>query len=391
MRLVLAKGGSQYGSLRLHIDQLAAALSGLGHQAVVVDLLDPEGLRPLLDALSEPTDALFAFNGMACEVAASEFVRQSGCAYASLYVDHPVHHLQRLSHTINKQILFCLDRSHTQFLAAWGAGRNYAHLGFLPPGANTLDDPVNLSDEAFSQRDIPLLFTGTYRGEPRRGWTGWPESAAKTLVGETAERMAADGRLPLLDALRATMAARKSRLTPELLQGLAPLLSTGQLYVEAFHRHAILTALGEAGVAVEVHGKGWEPLCAQYPSFRHAGEGSFQETLHLLRRARIVLNINNGFVAGGHERVFTALCAGAAVFSESSRFYDDAFKDEGPAREIATFPIHKPDRVPAQLSALMADLPAQAAMARAGRARAMAEHTWSTRAEKIVAAVKAIG
>ena len=65
--------------------------------------------------------------------------------------------------------------------------------------------------------------------------------------------------------------------------------------------------------------------------------------LHLLRRARIVLNINNGFVAGGHERVFTAMCAGAAVFSEASRYYADVFRDDGSAkgREIATFSIHK--------------------------------------------------
>jgi hypothetical protein len=30
MRFVLVKGQSQYGSLRLHVDQLAEALSGLG-------------------------------------------------------------------------------------------------------------------------------------------------------------------------------------------------------------------------------------------------------------------------------------------------------------------------------------------------------------------------
>jgi hypothetical protein len=387
MRLVLAKGRSQYGSLRLHLDQLAAALTAMGHEVTVIDLLEAEGALPVVRAILTGADCFFAFNGMACETAAMEAVRASGCVYATAYVDHPVHHLPRLAHDINKQVVFFLDRSHVQFMTAWGATRSYAHLGLLPPGANELDEPVDTSDEAFARRDIPLLFTGTYRGPPTPGWINWPDSAAKDLVADTAARMAADGRLPLLDALRAASAARKARLSAELLESICLLLSTAQQYAEAFHRHAVLTALGEAGVPVEAHGIGWAPLCERYPSFRHAGEGSFQETLHLLRRARVVLNINNGFVAGGHERVFTAMSAGAAVFSESSRYYDDAFTDD---REISTFSIKRPERAAEQLLALLADVPAQAAMARAGYKRAKAEHGWTARAARMMKVVEAV-
>ena len=387
MRLILAKGRSQYGSLRLHLDQLAAAIAAMGHEVSVVDLLEAEGSLPVVRAIASGADCFFAFNGMACEVAALDAVRATGCVYASAYVDHPVHHLPRLNHAINKQVVWFLDRSHVQFMTAWGAGRSFAHLGFLPPGANKIDAAVDTSDEAFERRDIPLLFTGTYRGPPQPGWTNWPDSAAKALVAETAERMAADGRLPVLDALRNTMAARKSKLSAELLESISLLLASAQQYAEAFHRHAVLTALGEAGVPVEVHGIGWTPLCERYPSFRHAGEGSFIETLHLLRRARVVLNINNGFVAGGHERVFTAMSAGAAVFSESSRYYDDVFKDD---REIATFSIRRPERVASQLSAFLADVPGQAAIARAGHAKAKAEHSWAARAAKMMKVIEAV-
>jgi hypothetical protein len=196
--------------------------------------------------------------------------------------------------------------------------------------------------------------------------------------------------------LRAATVARKARLSAELLESICLLLSSAQQYAEAFHRQAVLTAFGEAGVPVEVHGIGWAPLCERYPSFRHAGEGSFQETLHLLRRARLVLNINNGFVAGGHERVFTAMSAGAAVFSESSRYYDDAFTEaDAPARpghggEIATYSIRRPERAAGQLKALLADLPAQTAMARAGYERAKAEHGWTARAARMMKVIEAV-
>ena len=65
MKVVLAKGRSQYGSLRLHIDQLASALRDLGHEAQVVDMIGEGGLGPLVDALGTRPDCFFTFNSMA--------------------------------------------------------------------------------------------------------------------------------------------------------------------------------------------------------------------------------------------------------------------------------------------------------------------------------------
>ena len=386
MRLVLAKGSSQYGSLRLHIDQLAAALSGLGHEIVVVDLIDAEPIPALHAAMAVRTDALVSFNGMPHEFAAGDFMNQSGAVFASFYLDHPVHHLIRLQSRIQRPALFFLDATHIAFMKAWAASDVIGSGGLLPPGANELDEAPDVSDEAFARRDIPLLFSGTYRGEPAQGWRGWPDSAATQIVAQMAERMAADGRLPLLEALDASLKAREAALSPEVLRAITPLLPTVQLFAEAYHRHAVLTALGAAEVPVQIYGLGWEPLCARYPSFQYGGVGSFEETLHLLRRARIVLSINNGFVAGGHERVFTAMRAGACVFSEASAYYAGAFDD---GREIVTYDLDSLDRMPGRLLDLMADLPAQAAIARAGYQRATAEHRWQARAAALIQAIEA--
>jgi hypothetical protein len=388
MRFVLVKGLSQYGSLRLHVDQLAEALAGLGEDVEVVDLTTPEAAARLVRAVSPPTDCVFAFSGVGSDIAVpGKFFERPGFVYASLYVDHPVHHIERLSARIERHAVFFLDRTHVQFAGLWASPGAFAHIGFLPPGANTLAAAVDVSDAAFAARDIPLLFTGTYRGAPTEAWADWPQSPARTLVAETSRRMVADGRLPLLDALGATLAASGAALTPDLLRNAAPLFSAVQLHVEAHHRHAVLTALGEAGVPVSVWGNGWEPLRARYRGFRFGGVGSFEETLGLLRRARMVLNINNGFVAGGHERVFTAMCAGAAVASDQSDYYAEAFAD---GVEIATWDINRPDRLGEQLNGLMADPAAQARMARAGHARAMADHRWENRAVELIRVVRAL-
>lgn len=388
MRFVLMKGQSQYGSLRLHIDQFAAALAAAGHDVRIIDLLPPEGLAELNSTVEAPPDCYFAFGGIGSgwkTTAGASVYDGLGAVYASLYLDHPVYHIERLTTPIRKRAVFFLDRTHVQFASLWPAVKSAPQLGFLPPAANELAEPVDTSDEAFAQRDIPLLFTGTYRGAPPRDWDNWGASPAKEIVGEIAARMAADGRMSVVEALKASLADRGGQLTGELFEQFVPLLQAPQAFAEAYHRDALLNALGAAGTPMHVYGVGWEPMAAKYPSFTYGGVGSFEETLHLLRRARVVLNTNNGFVAGGHERVFTAMAGGAAVFSDASTYYAEAFKE---GREIVTFSWRRMDEAPAQLAGLMEDVPRLAGIARAGHKKTMAEHRWSNRASRLVAAVK---
>lgn len=389
MRFSLFKGQSQYGSVRLHVDQLAGALTALGHEARVVDLMAEDSQAQLERSLEDLPDCFFGFSGIG-----SDLKLQGECAYdrlerayASIYVDHPVHHQARLATPIRKSAAFFLDRSHVQFMTASPQSRSFAHIGLLPPGANELDEPVDLSDEAFARRDIPVLFTGTYRGAPKAEWRDWGESPAKDICESVAARMAADARLPVLDALKAVLDEMGAELTPALMGDCLPLLRSPQFFAEAYHRDRLIHALGAAGLPLNIWGNGWEPIVARYPAFRYGGVGSFEETLRLLRRARVVLNINNGFVAGGHERVFTAMCAGAAVFSDNSRYYADVFKA---GHEIATFEWPQMDRAPQRLADLLADEAKLARMARAGAKRAHAEHRWTDRANRLVKAVRQI-
>lgn len=391
MRFILYKGQGQYGSLRLHIDQLGAALTGLGHGAQIIDLMADDAVAQVHASVETPPDCYFGISGIGSDVTiegASAYDR-IGRPYASLYVDHPVHHQGRLATPIARNIAFFLDRSHVQFMTAWSKGRGFSHLGFMPPGANELPEPTDLSDEAFARRDIPLLFTGTYRGPPATPWRDQGDNPARTVMDAVAELMAADARLPLLDALRSALARLyKADLTSQLLDEFMPLLPQAQFFAEAYHRDRLLRILGQAGTALTVYGSGWEPLAAAYPSFTYGGVGSFEETLHLLRRTRLVLNTNNGFVQGGHERVFTAMAGGAAVISDDNKYYQEAFK---PGREIALFPWSKAEQVPAQIAALLGDPAALGAMARSGAKRTQADHRWSSRAARLVKAVKQAG
>jgi hypothetical protein len=383
----MLKGASQYGSLRLHIDQLSAALTQLGQDVRVIDLTAPDGFETLARQLADPAgvDCVFSFCGILAQEGGEAFAAQ-GAVFASHYVDHPLHHLPRLLPPRGRSLAFFLDESHVDMVERLAEPGAFAHLGFLPPGANTLAAPVDVSPPAYAKRDIPILFSGTYRGEPPRPWLQVQDESIRTLLQATADRMAADAGLSIVQALRAALKSFGRPLDPALLRMIAPLLASVQGFAEAYHRDAVLEALGAAGVAIQVWGKGWETLVARHPSLDHQGEGGFEQTLSLLRRARVVLNINNGFIAGGHERVFAAQAGGAAVFSEKSRWYAETFTD---GEDIVLFDPNRLAEVPERLVGLSQDMEAGARIAAAGHAATRAGHLWIHRAATIVEAVAA--
>jgi hypothetical protein len=384
MRFLLLKGQSQYGSLRLHIDQLAGALRALGEDVRVIDLMHPLGTAAFVRAaVVDGADCVFAFSGVFGQEYGAVY-KKLGITYASLYVDNPVHHLPRLAPPESQYVAFFLDRTHQAFMQAMDEQGAFSHLGFLPPGANTLAAPVDVSREAYGERDIPILFSGTYRGAPERTWLDMP-AAVCNLLNAVAERMVADGSLWVGAALRDALEAGGITLTPEFLRSVAPALSRVQLFAEAYHRNAFLDVVGPAGVAIQTVGKGWGPLCDRYPSFSYLGEGSFEETLALLRRTRVVVNVNNGFVSGGHERVFAAMAAGAAVFSERSFFYDEVFID---GEDMVTFTTPVQPEVAGRLQHLAGDLDFGARIAANGYAKTRAHHMWTNRAAEIVEVVR---
>src|SRR5262249_2504963 len=156
----------------------------LGHAAVVADMAGADHQQQLNAALQPLPDCVFGFGGVGVDLRgqAGSTYDALGIVYASMHVDHPIHHLARIATPVRRNVGLFLDRSHLEFLDAAGLADGFSQLGFLPPGANELPEPPDLSDEAFARRDIPLMFTGTYRGAPQAYWRDWPEGPSKTVA-----------------------------------------------------------------------------------------------------------------------------------------------------------------------------------------------------------------
>jgi hypothetical protein len=106
-----------------------------------------------------------------------------------------------------------------------------------------------------------------------------------------------------------------------------------------------------------------------------------------MRQSRVVLNTNGNFGAGSHERPFSASLAGAATFSDYSRYYGQVFEDE---KNIALFRWKDLDGGMAQLKALAADPERAFDYARSAKALTLSGHTWDSRIDLVLAAGEAV-
>jgi len=384
MRFILLKGQSQYGSLRLHIDQLAGAFNRLGHEAIIVDLMQADAGQRLNAAIARRVHMVFAINGMGCDIKAEgrSLFDALDAVYVTLLVDHPAYHWGRITTPIRKMAVSCLDRSHTAFLRRHLADQPLAGLSFMPPGAN-LRTPLDPGafDRWADDRPIPILFTGTYRGVPRRPWREAENNAVTRLFDEAADLILSQDMLAVDDAIDRILADRSMELAPAHRRWLSLNCLDLHRFVEAQRRHALLVALNRAGVPLTIYGIGWEPHLDRFPAFQWKGEGSFEQTLSLLRQTRLVLNSNNNFVDGGHERVFAAQAAGAAVVSDVSAWYQERFQD---GRDMLFYRWTALERAPDAILSALEHPDRLAGIARAGWRATMDHHSWDTRARHVL-------
>ena len=378
--IILLKGQSQYGALRLHVDQLAAAFDTLGQPTVIFDY-KCDGMDRLVDALNRGCRSVISFNGIGLDliIDGRPFDEAVGVPVATIMVDHPAHHLKRLAGAGEQALINVIDRSHLDWLRDVFGPERFQITGVLPPGGNIDIAPEDCDVDGFAaRRDIALLFTGTYRGEPDRPWTTLNSAFVRHVLDDAADLCLGHDMLPVESALTQALNARGVAVGARVRRKLWRLAASLTDYVHSLRRHQALSVIGESGLPLSIYGRDWDPYLEAHPHVAYGGEGSFEETLHHLKRTRVCLNTNTNFVAGAHERVFAAQLAGAAVCTDASAWYDDAYAD---GEDILLYRWTRLGALPDLLDGVLNEPARLAAIAFAGRARAEQEHRWTHRAE----------
>ncbi|WP_184722339.1 glycosyltransferase [Caulobacter sp.] len=389
MRAVFIKGPSQYDATRLFSDQLAAAFAGRGHEAVVVDALAEDDLGAALARVAAEGQADLVHTYF-CLGDARALIGRSlgeifGAPHVLHHVDHPLSHLAQLEATPADTAILTVDPTHVEAVRATMGADRFAHLAFMPHAG--VGAPVELDadiDAYIPARPIPILFAGTFYGERPTPWA--EEGAGVRAVFDRALDVALAAEfIPALEAL------------DQVLRGVGedpadPRYARLRLYSTWVHeqvrhvrRQRLLDAAGAAGLPVFCVGAGYEGWIERHKSFRLGPAMGLDDVSALMRRARVVLNVNANFGRGSHERPLTAMLAGAAVATDGA-WWTERFVD---GREALLWRWTDLDAGLSRLAALANDPEAAWRMGAAGQAKAAASHRFDHRVDGVIAAARA--
>jgi hypothetical protein len=387
MRVLVIKGVSQYGGTRLFADEALAAFRRRGDEAEELDLGWDGVTVGHVEAASRELgrfDLVLSFSIL------GEFRGTGGQTLAELFggphvvwhTDYVLRYWDPVARTPASTALLVVDPTQIDALEAGFGPKRFERLRFFPHPAVGEPAPDEADAAAFeAARSIPILWAGGFV-EPQRPWGSEPP--LKQVVLDVAVEIALSVEwMPPHEALGQALSATGFDVPGPARQAALASAYLVDGAVRTRRRHALLMALAESGVPLHICGAGWEERLGRFNEATYHGAVPMTRMTELMRQSRVVLNTNGNFGAGSHERPFSASLAGAAVFSDISRYYETEFR---PGKNIELFSWRDLPGAMDKLRALSADPERCWRYARSAKSLTLARHTWDQRVGDIIEA-----
>jgi hypothetical protein len=379
-QIILLKGQSQYGVLRIFIDELNEGFEKLGYRSTIIDLNASDATQQLELALSQPVFFVIGMNGVGIDlkIDGHSLYDTYGIPYFAFLVDHPIHHLIRLKTPVNNLIVSCIDQSHTTYLSDYYE-RDFTKV-FIPHGG-----VQGTSITTIENRKYELVFAGTYTDPDsiRSQWLSYDPHLSK-LLDDIAESALFNSSKTLFDIVKQQLVVRGLGDNRSFLRKLDETLIQVDHYIRQRRRQAFLSAMHE--LPVHIFGTGWEKLAVPNRTNLTLHEPvSFSELQSIMNRTKIVLNIMPNFTHGGHERIFTSMLCGAVSMTDSNTYLQQTFI---PNKNILFFELERMHEAPGQVEALLKEPAELELIAQNGKHLADTQHRWLHRAAQIAEAAK---
>ena len=380
-RIVMFAGGVE--TLEYFSRQMAKQFEKMGYLVFFYDLKDEEHsakrLRKFI-RVGETVLVTFNFEGLEKE----EGVYQEGVGYIwdaykipcyNIAADHPYFYHDRLAELPADYHHISIDRLQEQYFKAFYP--EFHREGFLPLAGTMLDGDVG-------KKQYDVIMTGNYTElsffEPYINWIN-DEYAAfyRGIINELIEK-------PYQTVEQVALAHCEREMGKEPNSELRIALSKMifiDMYVRNYWRGKVVRTLVDAGIKVDVVGKGWEKLeDVKHPEnlILHPQTDSLT-CLEMIKQSKISVNVMPWFKDGAHDRVFNSILNGAVCVSDTSKYLcEELAEGEG----VCYYNLENVDKLPIKMKDLLQDEKQMQDSVSRGRAKVLDMHTWAKRAEQVV-------
>ena len=329
-KIVMFEGGVE--TLAYFSKQMAEQFVKMGYAVFFYNLKDEKGSAKRLRKFIKPGETvMITFNFQGLEKEDGVYSEKSGYVWDeykipcyNIAADHPYYYDNRLHDLPKGYHHISIDRKQEAYFLKYYP--EYQSFGFLPLAGTGLDGALEVP---YEKRDIDVIMTGNYTPpsffEQHINWIN-DEYAAfyRGIIEELLEKTDQTVEEAALRHCEREM----GEVAPDDFRLVMHKMIFIDLYVRNYWRGMVIKTLAEAGITVDVIGKGWEELeCSAMQNVRIHPQTDSLTCLEQLSHAKISVNVMPWFKDGAHDRVFNSILNGAVCVSDTSRYLSEELKD----------------------------------------------------------------
>ena len=395
-RIVMVVGGVE--TLEYFSYQLGKTFAKQGYLVFYYDLKDESTSAKRLRKFVRTKDTVlvtFNFEGLEKEPG----VYKEGVGYIwdeyripcyNIAADHPYYYHDRLVDLPKEYHHISIDKFQEQYFKTFYP--EFHHLGFLPLAGTELskeeENDIVLEEcetckEAENGRYMDVIMTGNYTPpsfcEKHIHWIN--EEYAAFYQGIIDDLIANPNQT--VEAAELSACEREMGHTPydEIRIAMHRMIFI-DLYVRNYWRGEAVKALVDAGIQVDVFGKGWEELVCEKPENLHIHpQTTSLACLQHLQHAKVSLNVMPWFKDGAHDRVFNSILNGAVCVSDNSKYLCEELEEgEG----VCYYDLKELQKLPYIVQDLLQNKNKMQDIVSKGIEKVRKNHTWDARAKQII-------
>ena len=373
---IITGDDTAYGVLKDFALKLAEAFGAMG-QAVITKDGSYQPYSGIQDIEGRPLKALIGFQA---PILFDDFFKSYAAPKLQFWFDDPVFFddiFQQIEKDDSYYIL-CQDGYHAEHLKEHYHIRNAIHF---PPGGIKTDKP------SFDDRQLDVVFIGTYT-DPDEICPSYymkrskgAESDPEDFRIEYIDHMITHPGLTYEQGVRALLHEKNIELPEEKYMQLLWSLADAFRYVRACFRSAVIETVLAEGIKLHVYSDSWKKYDKKgkenlilHPSVNP------EESLDILSRAKVSLNIMSWHKDGMTERITNTMLRGAVCVSDETKYLKEHFDNNS----IMLYSLSSLDRLPGMIKNLLSDETLSRRITENAWQKATESDTWEKKAEKIL-------
>lgn len=379
-RIVMFSGGVE--TLTYFSKEMAKEFEKKGYAVFFYDLKsEKRDSRRLRKFIRVGETVMLTFNFQGLEKEPGVYTEREGYVWDeyripcyNIAADHPYYYHDRLQDLPERYYHISIDRQQEIYFKTYYP--EYESLGFLPLAG------TKYTGETGGERTTEVLLTGNYTPpsfcEPYIN--GINEEYARFYRGIIRELIEKPGQT--VEAVAKKHCQRElGKVSNDDLRLVFHRMIFIDLYVRNYFRGAVVRTLVEAGIPVDVIGKGWEELeCGGKENLRIHPQTDSETCLKELGKAKLSVNVMPWFKDGAHDRVFNSILNGAFCLSDTSKYLCGELQEgEG----VSYYDLQHLEELPEKVTELLQKNKQLQEFIAKGEKKVLQKHTWKQRAETL--------